>query len=53
LLLPELSGAGKYLICKRSAKEKAFPINGVFRRKIEMRDFIDTPKELQIMVKYF
>ncbi|RJQ17197.1 NUDIX domain-containing protein [Candidatus Woesearchaeota archaeon] len=37
---------GKYLICKRSAKEKAFPNKWcVPGGKIELRDFIDTPKD--------
>jgi len=37
---------GKYLICKRSPKEKAFPDKWcVPGGKIEMSDFIDTPKD--------
>jgi 8-oxo-dGTP pyrophosphatase MutT (NUDIX family) len=37
---------GKYLICKRSPNEKAFPNKWcVPGGKIEQRDFIDTPKD--------
>jgi len=37
---------GKYLICKRSEKEKAFPNKWcVPGGKIEPKDFVDTPKD--------
>ncbi len=39
---------GKYLICKRSPKEKAFPnMWCVPGGKVEMQDFINTPKDTQ------
>jgi len=39
---------GKYLICKRSPNEKAFPNKWcVPGGKIETKDFIDTPKDTQ------
>ncbi|MBN1792247.1 NUDIX domain-containing protein [Candidatus Woesearchaeota archaeon] len=39
---------GKYLICKRSLKEKAFPGKWcVPGGKIEKKDFVDTPKDTQ------
>ncbi len=37
---------GKYLICKRSPQEKAFPNKWCFPGgRIEMKDFVNTPKD--------